>query len=329
MCVLTMLIQRLGKIENFQEYLDIAMSRSNVAVEEKKEAVRGESRIKKSKTLEKTRVTTFGRNLIKSVDRVYARFPNFDEVDNFYFELISLFYDINKVKKSLGALRWASIKIRKLTKEYSIKINKCRIPEEVNPIRKQFVGRTSSLIEQIREDFVFLEEFRKFSRWLPAVKTSRFTVCISGFPNVGKSTLLSKITTAKPEVDSYAFTTRRINIGHIRKEIQLIDTPGTLNRFDKMNNIEKIAHIAMKNLANKIVYVYDVTLPYPWEEQKKLAESLKEFKVEIIYYLSKTDLLSDEQIEQVQAEIPGIFVDKEELVSKLEEFRLEFEKVNN
>ena len=41
----------------------------------------------------------------------------------------------------------------------------------------------------------------------PTIKTSLFTVAICGFPNVGKTTLLSKMTPSEPEISNYSFTT--------------------------------------------------------------------------------------------------------------------------
>ena len=55
-----------------------------------------------------------------------------------------------------------------------------------------------------------------------------------------------------------------------KKKVQLIDTPGTLKRFDKMNVIEQRAHLAMKYCADMIIYIFDLTEPYPIEEQRKL-----------------------------------------------------------
>ena len=98
-------------------------------------------------------------------------------------------------------------------------------------------------------------------RTYPDVK-EMFTVCIYGFPNVGKSTLLNKLTTSKATVAAYAFTTKEINAGYFTvedKKIQVFDVPGTLARENKMNYIELQAELVVKELADIIIYVFDVS----------------------------------------------------------------------
>ena len=133
----------------------------------------------------------------------------------------------------------------------------------------------------------------------PTIKTGVTTACIFGFPNVGKSTLLSKLTTAKPEIKPYAFTTKQLNIGYLQeahRRIQIIDTPGTLNRFEKMNAIEQQAYLALKFCAEIIIYVYDLTeSSAPLADQKKLYQALRLLKKPVVIYLSKTDMLHEQQ----------------------------------
>jgi GTP1/Obg family GTP-binding protein len=78
-----------------------------------------------------------------------------------------------------------------------------------------------------------------------------------------------------------------------KKKIQVLDTPGTLDRFEKMNHIEKKAELAMKHCANKIVFVFDLTEPYPLKKQMDLYRKIKKYNVPVLVYLSKKDILKD------------------------------------
>jgi nucleolar GTP-binding protein len=147
-----------------------------------------------------------------------------------------------------------------------------------------------------------------------------------GFPNVGKSTILSKLTDSKPKIANYAFTTKDINVGYIKirqSKIQVLDTPGTLNRFENMNDIEKIAHLSIKHLADLVIYVFDPTLTYSLEEQIMLFESIK-IKNNYVCLLSKKDLVNKELVESFNKQFGCIEI--EELENVFKELILDEEK---
>jgi len=103
---------------------------------------------------------------------------------------------------------------------------------------------------------------------------------------VGKSSLLRCLSSAKPEIAQYPFTTKEIHVGHIEKtekyitkRFQIIDTPGLLDRpLSKRNEIEKQAIAALTHLADLIVFVLDVseTCGYSLEDQKNLLSQMEE-----------------------------------------------------
>ncbi|CAO2199805.1 unnamed protein product [Urochloa humidicola] len=82
----------------------------------------------------------------------------------------------------------------------------------------------------------------KALRSMPVVDLHIPTLCLVGSPNVGKSSLVRILSSGKPEVCSYPFTTRGILMGHIvsnHERFQVTDTPGLLTRHDDdRNNIE-------------------------------------------------------------------------------------------
>jgi GTPase len=58
-----------------------------------------------------------------------------------------------------------------------------------------------------------------------------------GYPNAGKSTLISSITRSKPKIASYEFTTINPNLGEIKfvdnKNVTLVDIPGLVEDSSK------------------------------------------------------------------------------------------------
>ena len=119
-----------------------------------------------------------------------------------------------------------------------------------------------------------------------------FKVLLVGDPNVGKSSLLKKLTGADPEIKSYPFTTKGIMVGYLEKRAQILDTPGLLDRPEYLRNkIELRAISAIKNIANIIVFVFDVSeIAYPKEKQLELFNEINNnFDVKIFACMNKFD----------------------------------------
>lgn len=128
------------------------------------------------------------------------------------------------------------------------------------------------------------------------------TVVIAGYPNVGKSSLLRLLSSAKPKIAQYPFTTKQIHVGHIereekyiKKQYQIIDTPGLLDRpLSKRNNIEKQAIAALTHLADLIVFISDPseTCGYSLKDQLSMLSQIKEIfsDVPFIVVENKVDL---------------------------------------
>jgi len=297
--------QDLMKVETADKYIDLAFFSAKKESDKERTKVllnKNLDKVQKSQIIENHKLKVIGRSLSASLKKIVHVFPAYKNLTPFYKELMANYMDIPSYKKSLGALNWASGSIERMSYFYNEKIRRCREFNAINAYRQQYYGRISSFLKQVKNDLIYLENCRRIMKDFPSVK-SMPTVCIAGFPNVGKSTLLLKLSTAKPEIKEYAFTTKQLNIGYIAdpetpmKKVQLIDTPGTLNRLEEMNDIERVSYLALKYCADMIIYVFDLTeASAPLEDQEELFNALKkQFKgKDLAVYLSKTDLLDKE-----------------------------------
>lgn len=312
--------QDLKKIEPAEFYLDVAFRKASKRISETKSTVRAKDSVSKAKQIETSRIEQVKSNLVDNLTKILVSFPVIDDLDDFYKELINCTLDYKSLKKSLGSVNWALQKIDYFFKFYKNKIKRCYEYSLVLAAKKEFYGRISSVLKQINPYLAYLEESRKTMRDYPAVKTSVFTVCVFGFPNVGKSTLLSKLTTARPEINSYPFTTKKLNLGYIREPpytVQVIDTPGTLNRMDKMNNIELQAYLVVKHLADIIVYVFDPTFEYSQKDQDKLLSEVRKKDKPVMLFMSKADVADEKTIQDFKEKYPDIITSSEELKKRL------------
>lgn len=250
----------------------------------------------KSKRIEEQRVVTSCQVIKDRIKMILDRVPDIEDLPDFYQDYIDITVGIDKMKQSLGALNWAYGIITQLEKDYASRIR--RAPsEKATPLQKQAYGRIASVVNKIKKDLDFLDFAKANLRNMPTIDFEATTIVIAGFPNVGKSTLLRQITDAEPEVASYPFTTKGIQIGHLErnwKKIQIIDTPGLLDRpVLDMNDIELNAMVALEHLADTILFIIDPseTCGYPIESQFNLSKEIKRiFNIPMIYLFNKIDI---------------------------------------
>ena len=130
-------------------------------------------------------------------------------------------------------------------------------------------------------------------------------VGLVGFPNAGKSSLLRKISAAKPKVADYPFTTLNPKLGVLRKnddEVVIADIPGLIEDAHKGNGlgIQFLKHIER---CHSIVHIIDVTIDNLQEAYDTIIKELEKYDAKInqknnIVVLNKIDLLSENEIEE-------------------------------
>ena len=276
------------------ELLDKGFSRGKKSASE----VRSKKMPKKlkPKKIEEARVVTACQVIKDRLKMITDRVPNIEELPEFYQDYIDITVGVDDMKQALGALTWAYGIITQLEKDYSKKIRRSA-PEKASELRNQAYGRISSVVNKISKDLDVLDFAKTQLRNMPTIDFEATSIVIAGFPNVGKSTLLTKITNAEPEVANYPFTTKGIQIGHLErhwKHIQIIDTPGLLDRpIIDMNDIEMNAMVALEDLADAILFIFDSseTCGYPLEQQFNLFEEInKIFNAPIKVLFNKMDI---------------------------------------
>ncbi|MCI4455821.1 MAG: 50S ribosome-binding GTPase [Sulfolobus sp.] len=210
--------------------------------------------------------------------------PSIDDLHPFYRTSLEIVAgDLNKVKVCLASLSRGVRLARRILKQYMAQIRASE-EEEANKLMRAGFGRASGILRKRKECVKFLRDVFAQMKKLMAVDPELPTIIIAGPPNVGKSTLVSRISSAKPEVASYPFTTKEIHVGHIDTEwgkVQVIDTPGILDRpMSERNPIEFKAINAIKNLNGIVVFLFDVSQGalYSAKEQIDLFEEVSSIK---------------------------------------------------
>ncbi|MCL2321214.1 MAG: GTPase ObgE [Oscillospiraceae bacterium] len=145
-------------------------------------------------------------------------------------------------------------------------------------------------------------------------------VGLLGFPNVGKSSFLAKVTHAKPKIADYHFTTITPNLGVVDfKGIDpfiIADIPGIIEGAAEGSGlgIQFLRHIERTRLLIHIIDVSGFEGRDPVEDYKAINEELKKYSIKLwdrpqIIALNKTDLVYDkEKIEEVKKRLRDLGV---------------------
>ena len=251
------------------------------------------------------RISTIESITCSHLLKLVKRFPTIEKLHPFYEDMIDLMFDVDQYKVSLSKAQWASERIEVLSTELIGQLKKAKTIEKLNQIMKAYYGRYSSIIKSIDKDLQFLSKCRDWMRIIPDINADMPTFIIAGMPNVGKSSLLSKLTGNEPKVAIYPFTTQTISIGYMQlnnQKIQIIDTPGILDRpMEERNEMELKSILSLRDIRGVIIFLIDPTghSSYTMEQQENLFNEVKQrFVSPIIRVQTKADL-STERIEKL------------------------------
>lgn len=138
-------------------------------------------------------------------------------------------------------------------------------------------------------------------------------VGLVGFPNAGKSTLLSVVSAAKPKIADYAFTTLTPNLGVVAyrggKSFVMADIPGIIEGAaeGKGLGIRFLRHIERNSL---LLFLIPADAKDIGKEYEILLNELKKYNPELLdkkrlLAISKSDMLDDELILEMKREVPS------------------------
>lgn len=139
-------------------------------------------------------------------------------------------------------------------------------------------------------------------------------VGLVGFPNAGKSTLLSVVSAAKPKIANYPFTTLEPKIGIVSyrdyKSFVMADIPGIIEGASegKGLGLRFLRHIERNSL---LLFMVPADADDIHQEYRVLLNELAQYNPELldkrrILAISKADMLDDELIEALEADLPEI-----------------------
>lgn len=283
------------------ELLDLAFRRARMV------------QVKVSKTLplkqkvkikERAKIISASNIVTEKLDKVVSNIPILENLHPFYREIFEVMFNIRSFKNSLAKIKKARAITKKVLKAHLKLMKEASRLNEVVKVRKAFYGRLSSIVKEVDVDLAFLKEAGVELRELPSIDPEGLTIVVAGLPNVGKSSFVRCVSSAKPEVASYPFTTREVLCGHLNYggfRVQVIDTPGLLDRpIHERSRVERLAIVALKHLAKAVIFIIDPseTSGYAIDEQVNVYRELVDFlkDVPIVPVFNKVGLASERKV---------------------------------
>ena len=143
-------------------------------------------------------------------------------------------------------------------------------------------------------------------RWIKLELKLLADVGLIGFPNVGKSTLLSVVSKARPKIANYHFTTLKPNLGVVSIEgvtnFVIADIPGIIEGASEGVGLglDFLRHVERTRVLIHVIDISSVEGRDPYDDFLKINEELKRYSVKLydrpqIIAANKSDMLFDEE----------------------------------
>uniref|UniRef100_A0A3P8V7X0 Nucleolar GTP-binding protein 1 n=1 Tax=Cynoglossus semilaevis TaxID=244447 RepID=A0A3P8V7X0_CYNSE len=221
------------------------------------------------------------QNYHDRLTQILADFPKLDDIHPFYADLMNVLYDKDHYKLALGQINIAKNLIDNVAKDYVRLMKYGDSLYRCKQLKRAALGRMCTILKRQKSSLEYLEQVRQHLSRLPTIDPNTRTLLLCGYPNVGKSSFINKVTRADVDVQPYAFTTKSLFVGHMDYRYlrwQVVDTPGILDHpLEERNTIEMQAITALAHLRAAVLYVMDVSeqCGHTLQEQLELFNNIR------------------------------------------------------
>lgn len=270
--------KKIAVVPTAKEFIDVVLSKTQRKTPTE---VHKQFKISRIRAFYMRKVKFTQSNFSEKLGAILAEFPKIEDVHPFYGDLMNVLYDRDHYKLALGQLNTARHLVENVSKDYVRLLKYGDSLYRCKQLKKAALGRMATIIKRQSQSLSYLEEVRQHLSRLPSIDPNTRTILITGFPNVGKSSFINKITRADVEVQPYAFTTKSLFVGHTDHKYlrwQVIDTPGILDHpLEERNTIEMQAITALAHLRAAVLYFVDPSeqCGYSLEAQKALFDNIR------------------------------------------------------
>jgi len=313
------IVKHITVVPSYKDFVDIVLSKTQ---RKTPTVIHKHYKISRIRDFYMRKVKFAQQTFHDALARITTEFPIVANLHPFYGTLMNVLYNTDHYKLALGGINKARQLIDDCAKDYVKLLKYGDSLYRCKCLKRAALGRMVTIIKGQSKNLSYLEEIRQHINRLPTIDPNTRTLLITGFPNVGKSSFINKISRADVEVQPYAFTTKSLYVGHTDYKYlrwQVIDTPGILDHaLEERNSIEMQAVAALIHIRAVVLYIMDVSeqCGHTLEEQLALYRSIKPSfsNRPIVIVMNKIDILKPEDLPAEKQKV-------------IEEFRAEGEPI--
>jgi len=292
---MTQSFNHINPVPQYKDLIDLALSKTN---RKTPTVIHPGYEIQRVRQFYIRKVKHAAEEFKSKLEDIVGQFPVIEDIHPFYSDLLSVLYDRDHYKMALGQVNATKSRIEKVMSEHSKLLKFGDTAHRCKQLKRAGLGKMASTIKRLAEPLKFLEEVRQHLSRLPSIDTGSRSIVICGYPNVGKSSFMNKVSRAHVDVQPYAFTTKSIFVGHfdhLDLKWQILDTPGILDHpLDERNTIEMLTITALAHLKSAVLFFMDLseTCGYTIGEQIALYTTLIPLLTsKVLIVLSKCDIV--------------------------------------
>ncbi|XP_005107816.1 nucleolar GTP-binding protein 1 [Aplysia californica] len=313
------IVKHITVVPSYKDFVDIVLSKTQ---RKTPTIIHKHYKISRIRDFYMRKVKFAQQSFHDKLSLIITEFPIVANLHPFYGTLMNVLYNTDHYKLALGGINKARQLIDDCAKDYVKLLKYGDSLYRCKCLKRAALGRMVTIMKGQSKNLLYLEEIRQHINRLPTIDPNTRTLLITGFPNVGKSSFINKISRADVEVQPYAFTTKSLYVGHTDYKYlrwQVIDTPGILDHpLEERNSIEMQAVAALVHLRAVVLYILDLSeqCGHTLEEQLSLFRNMKPSfsNRPILIVINKIDIIKPEEL-------------PEDKMKVLEEFRAEGEPV--
>ncbi|KAJ9523084.1 hypothetical protein QJQ45_023934 [Haematococcus lacustris] len=157
---------------------------------------------------------------------ILDEFPKVEDMHPFYGDLLNVLYDKDHYKLALGQLNTARNLIDRLAQDYVRLVKYGDSLYRCKELKRAAMGRMCTLMKRQGPSLAYLEQVRQHMGRLPSIDPNTRSLLLCGYPNVGKSSMMNKLTKADVDVQAsrrrsslYAARSRQLACLYVKHRI--------------------------------------------------------------------------------------------------------------